>query len=83
MTDDFWERCVDAGCVVVPIKVYSGYVGGDIHPSTYVGIRYVAMEFSDVAIGPDYWTMIDEAVDGEENFHASPLEALQAFKKRS
>lgn len=80
VTKDFWERCVKAGCVIVPVKVYSGYVNGDLDESTCLGIRYAALEFGDVAVAPEYWFMIDESSSGSENLHETPIAALETFE---
>lgn len=77
---DFWERCVAAGCVVVPVNVYSDYVDGNLHESKFQGIRFAALPFDNDAVGPDYWFMIDESQRGLENLCATPEEALQAYE---
>jgi hypothetical protein len=83
MPTDFWDRCYAAGCVVVPAQVYSGYVGGDLHPSTRIGLRFCALPVENCAVGPDYWFMIDESSTGIENLFESPNAALEAFKRRA
>lgn len=83
MSPDFWERCVAAGCVVLPVKVYSAYVDGNLHPSTYLGVRYAALQLDNSAVGPDYWFMIDDGSSGLHSLFDSPQAALDAFERRT
>lgn len=77
---EFFEKCADAGCVVVPVKTYSGY-GADenIHAEQFTGIRFAALGFDNEAVGPDYWFMIDQGKTGLANLYETPEAALAAF----
>jgi len=77
---DFWERCVAAECVVIPVRLYSDYTDGNLDEAKFQGIRFAALSFSNEAVGPDYWFMIDESQSGLENLYATPEEALEAHK---
>ncbi len=80
--NNFWQRCVNAGCVVVPLAAYSDYVDGNTHPSRYVGLRYVALPSgADVVLSCGFF-MLDESVKGWENYYLTPTEALKAYEDR-
>jgi hypothetical protein len=83
MNVDFWKRCYEARCVIVPVMVYSDYVDGNLHPSKLVGLRYAALQFEGDAVGPHYWFMIDDGNSGAENLFESPLQALEAYERRA
>ncbi len=77
---DFWERCVEVGCVIAPVPVYSGYgPDGNTHPEDFIGIRFVALDFGTDAVGPDYYFGIEEHHSGADVFYETPDEALQAW----
>lgn len=78
----FMERCVNAGCVVAPIKLYFDYGhDGEIDESFFKGVFYVAFEY-DVAVGPKYFSMIDHMAIGRGAYHKTPEEALEAWLKQ-
>ena len=82
--DDFWVRCVNAQCVVIPVKVYAKYnEKGNLSEADFIGVRFAALPFSHGATGPEYWFMIDEGQSGEKGLYGTPNEALCAYEKQS
>jgi hypothetical protein len=80
MKKNFWEQCVKAGCVVIPIKTYSKYADGySLNDEQFVGIKFAALHFNNEAVGPEYCFMIDESQKGEHKLYDTPHEALMAF----
>ena len=80
---EFWLRCVNARCIVVPVPTYSQYgEDGNTHQEHFIGIRYATFAFDERAVGPDYWVMIEEGQNGAEHLYSTPDEALAAREAR-
>ncbi len=80
--DSFWKRCVDAWCVVIPVRIYSQYgKDGNISEEYSEGIKFIALNSDGNAVAPDYWFMIDEQNTELKNYHDSPEAALKAFEE--
>ncbi|HQR20043.1 MAG TPA: hypothetical protein PKV98_04210 [Burkholderiaceae bacterium] len=76
---NFWDKCASSGCVVVPVMTYSGYgPDGNTHEEQFTGVKYFALPVDNVAVGPDYWFMLEEASSGSEG-HETPDAALEHF----
>ena len=81
--NDFLKECFEAGCIIVPIELYSHYNNEeDTSYKDSEGIKYIAIETEPDAVGPDYWWMIDISISGRDNYYDTPEEALNAFKNR-
>lgn len=80
MTNEFWGKCADSSCVVVPVKVYSKYnESGNLSESDFVGIKYTALFIDNEIVAPDYWIMVDNMQDGLQNYFETPEDALANF----
>lgn len=80
---DFWQRCVELDCIVVPVQVYTDWgPDGNLDPSKFVGVRYTAIEGDKVAVGPDYWFDIEEYPCGIERMCETPEAALTEYVAR-
>ena len=80
---NFWQRCRDARCVVVPVPVYSKYgADGNTHQADFVGFRFAALRFDDEAVGPDYYIQIEEGQTGRDRLFGTAEEALAAYESR-
>jgi len=81
--DNFWQRCVDAECVVVPVIAFSGYgKDGNYDPALSMGIRYAAQPVHSFPVAPDFFFMVDECSAGEDKLYSSPTSALEAYENR-
>ena len=79
--NEFWLRCVNARCVIVPVPTYSQYCSdGNTGPEYFTGIRYAAIRFDDQAVGPDYHIHIEEGQTGLERLYITPEDALAAHE---
>jgi len=75
---DFWQRCIDAYCVVIPVKAYSEWgADGDYDENKLIGIKFVVVrnEYR-VVKSDDNFYMIDEMTT---ELHDTPEDALQAW----
>lgn len=81
--EDFWIRCVKAGCVIAPVKVYSQYNDdGNIDGVNFVGIRFAAFSFDSEAVGPEYYIMIETWQAGVDYLYNTPEDALISYESR-
>ncbi len=82
MDQAFWQRCINAGCVIVPVVMYSNWgEDGNEDESKRLGLRFAALPCDDctvVASGGAYF-MLDEQITGAERYHDTPQEALDAY----
>lgn len=79
--NDFDERCLKAGCLVVPIRMYSQYnSSGNVDESSYEGTFYEVFEFDGNAVGPDYYVQIERYVCVKPKYKTKE-EALLAYEK--
>lgn len=75
--DAFWWRCAELGIVVVPVIAYSQYgEDGNTHQEHKQGLRFAPLRGDLIAIGPDYWFMVDDVHTGA--LHDTPDAALRA-----
>ncbi len=81
---DFWIRCVNARCVIVPVPTYSAYGDdGNTHAEQFTGLKFAALPFDDKAVGPDYYFMIEEGQTGSDRLYATPEDALVACEAKA
>jgi hypothetical protein len=77
---DFWQRCADAGCVIVPVNYYhEGYDDFD----ELVGspeLRFSAIKVFSSEVTPEYGVQVD---DWSLGFYDTPEAALEAFEKEN
>jgi hypothetical protein len=79
MNDDFWKKCIDNRCVIVPVQVYSQYdETGNESERFYVGMKFIALRSDPETVGPDYYYQIDESSTTKESLFDSPEDALNS-----
>lgn len=69
---NFFQRCVDAECIVVAVRVYATN-------EDFVGVRYAALKFFPDVYGPRYAVYVDGAQTGGDLFYTPEL-ALEAWE---
>lgn len=80
---DFWERCIAAGVVIVPVKVYSGYNAyGNLDEAKCIGIRFAALDAGLHAVAPDFWFMVEAASAGDRLFDSAEGALLATERRR-
>lgn len=80
---EFWLRCLKAGCVVVPLRVYSRYnAAGNTSEGDFVGLKFVALPFDGEAVGPDFYFGIEHHMSGDYPMFDTPEEALAEYESR-
>ena len=83
MSEDFVERCLDAGCVVAPVRLYDRYdANGNTTRSVCLGVRYAVFEFHNEAVSPDYYIDIEQCQSGIQKLYATPEAALRSVEQR-
>lgn len=79
LNSDFWQRCVDSGCVIIPVRTYRDVEGfnDDGYSNTQcLGVKFLAFPISEpFTIGSAYW-QIDTAVSNATVFD-TPEKALE------
>lgn len=79
----FWQRCVEAKCVIVPLKVYSAYnPEGNLSERDFVGLRFAALPIDPEVAGPDYYFLIEESLGGNYPTFETAEEALAEYEGR-
>lgn len=79
MDHTFWERCVAARCVVVPLTVYSQFgTDGKLHREHCLGIKFAVLPLEGDPAGPEYYFGIEEHHAGLDGLYESPEAALAA-----
>lgn len=79
---EFFQKCSDAGCAVIPVPLYHKYndTGDPLHPDNYLGLFYAAVPFTDHAVDTERYFMIEEHFAGSEALKGTPEEALRWFQ---
>ena len=80
--NDFWKSCVEAYCVVLPIKLYSGY-NSDGNLSDVIGIKYIAFQFDNGVSLDDFYVDIEERTSDTTMIFDAPEEALSDYVDRA
>ncbi|WFM72905.1 hypothetical protein [Halomonas sp. CKK8] len=83
---EFWQDCIEAGCVIVPVVIYSDYGSdGEIDEGKRIGLRFAALPCEDMqlVVSEGTYCMIDESISGLEHFHKNPKSALAEFRGAS
>lgn len=84
IANDFWLRCVNARCAVVPVSTYSQYdENGNVHQDNSIGIRFAALPCDEHAVGPDYYVMMESWQSGLNHLYSTPEEAISAYEVRN
>lgn len=83
--DDFWQRCLKAGCVIVPVNLFSGYSDdGNIDPSLAIGPGYIPLPVDNDVIcnteEDELYFMIEEGAGNPKDVFQTPEDALKAFE---
>lgn len=79
--NDFDERCLKAGCLIAPIRMYSQYdSSGNVDESSYEGTFYEVFEFDGNAVGPDYYVQIERYCHIKPKYKTKEA-ALLAYEK--
>ena len=77
MNANFWQRCVDAECVIVPVKVYARFTeSGHLSNDDLIGIKYGIIEQEVWVAGPDFYYYISHQDAGPDWMHDTPELAL-------
>jgi len=74
---DFWQRCADANCVVLPVRAFRKW--GPMRGEGFIGLMFAAVEFDGEAAGPEFYFGLEQHVAGFDKLHPTPEAALQAY----
>jgi len=79
----FWQRCIDANCVIVPLKVYSEWnTEGRISEQNFIGIKFAAIPIDPEVAGPDYYFLVEESLADDYPRFDTPEAALEEYESR-
>lgn len=85
-TDDFWQRCLRAGCVIVPVKLFTSYdEHGNVDQHTALGTGYIPLPVDNEVIynkaEDECYFMIEEGAGSCKDVFPTPEAALKAFEE--
>ncbi len=75
----FFDECAEAGCVVVPVRVYSSWDEREANPNDFVMMFY-AFQYNSDSVGPDYYIELEENHEGINGLCDTPEAALAEFQ---